>query len=772
MLCTLLLVQAAKAAVFTVTTTADSGPGSLRQAILDANATPGADMITFLIPVAGNRFEGSGANTYAVIELATVLPTITEAVVIDGSTQPNTNIGSIAGQTVGVDAIAQPSIAYPDVYIVPAAGFVFPAITGTVSGNGLSVDATGVTLRAIAISGFGNTSSNSGNASSHADVAVLRSNAARSVNMVVEDCFVSCDPMGTFSALAHRRTKGVGILVAGNNQMGSITRNYLAYSGTYGIYFNGNVDNLNVGPAGTVLGNNNWIISGNQLHNITTNDAIAPNSLTRICDAINLMKCVNFQVFENYIYNADQMGIDLGYNSDFNYLDNNTITGFTRTSAYLVQAGIRVGLSSEGNTLEKNLIYNNTGSNFKGGVYMDRTKIALTTGVVEKDNKDNVIQLNHIYNNAGSGVVLSSFYQGPAPGACYDNTISRNQIHNHTGLGIDLDFDLSANETLVNVNDDGDGDVGTNTRQNFPILDSVRRVAANTYAFYGKAPAGATVEVFLNDGGVNNHGGLLLNYGEGRAYIGSFVEGGAADLRTGTDSYSVDGNVSTNNSNLFAVTLTYTGTVTSTDYITATATVGKNTSEFGPLVPITIVTLDCKLTAFTASLNKQDVLLDWKAICNNDFRSFEVEHSTNGRSFTTMATVLPMATGVETIFSYRHQSVAGGDHWYRLKMIGKTGKASYSTLQRVVVKQGSGELAHLPTVFGSQLSLRIQAAEAERINVTLYHSNGALLRQQQYTADAGWNQLQVKDLGNLPAGTYILQVRKQGESQTRKLIKQ
>jgi hypothetical protein len=35
---------------FIVGTTADSGPGSLRQAILDANATAGADTIAFNIP--------------------------------------------------------------------------------------------------------------------------------------------------------------------------------------------------------------------------------------------------------------------------------------------------------------------------------------------------------------------------------------------------------------------------------------------------------------------------------------------------------------------------------------------------------------------------------------------------------------------------------------------------------------------------------------------------------------------------------------------------
>ena len=42
----LVLAGAALGTTFTVTTTADSGPGSLRQAILNANANAGADQIT------------------------------------------------------------------------------------------------------------------------------------------------------------------------------------------------------------------------------------------------------------------------------------------------------------------------------------------------------------------------------------------------------------------------------------------------------------------------------------------------------------------------------------------------------------------------------------------------------------------------------------------------------------------------------------------------------------------------------------------------------
>jgi photosystem II stability/assembly factor-like uncharacterized protein len=63
---------------FVVTNVNDHGTGSLRQAILDANGTQGTDTITFNIP-------GAGVQT---INLLIPLPTITDPVVIDATTQP------------------------------------------------------------------------------------------------------------------------------------------------------------------------------------------------------------------------------------------------------------------------------------------------------------------------------------------------------------------------------------------------------------------------------------------------------------------------------------------------------------------------------------------------------------------------------------------------------------------------------------------------------------------------------------------------------------
>jgi ELWxxDGT repeat protein len=62
---------------FTVTTTADSGGGSLRQAILDANSLVGTDRVIFAI--------GTGVQT---ISPLSALPTITDPLIIDGTTQP------------------------------------------------------------------------------------------------------------------------------------------------------------------------------------------------------------------------------------------------------------------------------------------------------------------------------------------------------------------------------------------------------------------------------------------------------------------------------------------------------------------------------------------------------------------------------------------------------------------------------------------------------------------------------------------------------------
>src|SRR4051812_28578811 len=88
----------ASAGTFTVSSTNDAGPGTLRQAINDANTNSGPDTIQFSLP----------ANTRTISPPAP-LPTIPEPVTRDGSPQPgfsNAPLTKPSGQLAGSFASA------------------------------------------------------------------------------------------------------------------------------------------------------------------------------------------------------------------------------------------------------------------------------------------------------------------------------------------------------------------------------------------------------------------------------------------------------------------------------------------------------------------------------------------------------------------------------------------------------------------------------------------------------------------------------------------
>ena len=110
---------------YTVTTFVATGPGSLDQAIIDANANPGPDVITFAIP---------GTGPFVI--MPPVFPgftTITEAVTINGYSQPGASQGPIATRIIEI------------------------VLDGTSSGfsSGLNINADNVTISGLDIVNWG-----------------------------------------------------------------------------------------------------------------------------------------------------------------------------------------------------------------------------------------------------------------------------------------------------------------------------------------------------------------------------------------------------------------------------------------------------------------------------------------------------------------------------------------------------------------------------------------------------------------------------------------
>jgi hypothetical protein len=133
-------------ATFTVINTNNSGAGSLRQAINDANANPGKDNIAFNIP-------GTGIHTMAP---TSALPTITDPVVLDATTQEGfsgTPLVELDGTSAGASAIglnlnSGASGSTIRGFVINRFGFHLIQLSGSdnnlIAGNYLGTDATGM----------------------------------------------------------------------------------------------------------------------------------------------------------------------------------------------------------------------------------------------------------------------------------------------------------------------------------------------------------------------------------------------------------------------------------------------------------------------------------------------------------------------------------------------------------------------------------------------------------------------------------------------------
>lgn len=469
--------------VFTVVNTNDSGPGSLRQAIVDANASPGLDTITFNIP-------GSGVRT---ITPVIGFDLISDAVIIDGTTQPG----------------------YAGTPLIELSGFGSAAVGGLVVTGGNS------TIRGLRIVSFS------------ANGILLIGNGGNKV----EDCFVGLDAAGL-----HAQGNGNGIeVVSSNNMIGGTTpekRNIISGNSLAGIYV------VVAGNNGTTSGN---AIQGNYIGTTSDGNFGIPNARQGICLCSNApdQNVTNNQIGGNtpgarnlisynlgagisisgfYATNNIVQGNYIGTNAAGTqslpneygvYIDagrNNVIGGTAPGAGNLIsgnmptffgEGGYGIALWGDNNSVQGNLIGTDaTGTlpvpNGTMGISISRSNNSvggLASGA------GNVVAFNGVsFNIHYPGIAvtaLPAFRVGAVPTG---NQIIGNSVYANTGLGIDIGYDGITSE--VTPNDPGDADSGANNLQNFPVITSALSTSSATTIFgtFNSAPNTAfLLEFFAND---------------------------------------------------------------------------------------------------------------------------------------------------------------------------------------------------------------------------------------------------------------------------------
>src|SRR5262245_26875764 len=426
----------AVAAAVVVTTTRDSGTGSLRAAIVAANATDEPDTIAFDIP---------GGSPHVIVA-ATALPALTKPVVIDGRSEPGfagspvvelkngTGDPSALGLLVGAGSSS--------VFALSIAGFgsgIRLAASGaTVAGNWLGLEpgagvhpGSGNSIGVEIVRGaggnvVGGTSVEARNVIVNNGTGVVITGTGASANLI-EGNYLGTDPSGELAL-----PNGVGIEIAGGataNVVGgtdATARNVIAGNWTDGVQLAGrgtavnSVEGNDIGlsAAGGALGNGNDGVSvsdgalGNTVGgdvsgagNVISGNGFSGVALTGATTRSNV-------IAGNEI-GTDAAGTDFRPNGTGVYLQGgtaNTIGGAQTAARNVISGNDSAGICICGG--QANLVEGNEIGSDASGLHAlrNRLAIALPLGAVRNTlGGTSEGERNLIPGNQNEGVLLNAF---------------------------------------------------------------------------------------------------------------------------------------------------------------------------------------------------------------------------------------------------------------------------------------------------------------------------------------------------------------------------
>ncbi|HXJ32913.1 MAG TPA: right-handed parallel beta-helix repeat-containing protein [Candidatus Eisenbacteria bacterium] len=417
------LVSEAGAAVFTVTSTADSGMGTLRNAITAANATAEADTITFNL----------GSNPPAIV-LNGELPIITQPLTIDGYTQTGSSRNTL---TNGSNAVLAVEVTTPPSVFAPSYAIRIQAADCAVRGLVVNVFTHAVSIEAPA------------------------------TRTTVEGNFFGTDRAGTTGLDSTGVGHGTNVLVYGgtNSTIGGSTlgaRNVIM----------GQVQVSLPGATGNRIENNVIGLdrTGTTKLGATSEAVVVDGPMTTVIDNViagspgaGIRVRANGTTIVGNLIGTDAGGtVAIGNDFDGIIVDlsseDTVIGGTAKGAGNVIGASLKSGIIIAGVSTRTVVQNNAIGVDRGGSVALGNTEggIAVIGGAF-----DTTITGNTIANNQEGGVLFS-------PDAGAPTAILGNVIRDNVGLGIDFGGDG------ITPNDAGDGDIGVNGLgfQNFPVLTS------------------------------------------------------------------------------------------------------------------------------------------------------------------------------------------------------------------------------------------------------------------------------------------------------------
>jgi hypothetical protein len=177
------------------------------------------------------------------------------------------------------------------------------------------------------------------------------------------------------------------------------------------------------------------------------------------------------------------------------------------------------------------------------------------------------------------------------------------------------------------------------------------------------------------------------------------------------------------------------------------------------------------LLHFSGKVEGQKAVLNWTVAQNNQVQYFDVERSTDGITYTSVARIYPKKNNDYSIAD-DVQLLAAGDICYRLKITSTKNNVQHSDAIRLLLKgsNSSPVVAISPNPVRDKMKITINSNENKKVLVNIYDAAGRPMRSINTIAARGAACVDITGLESWQQGIYTVKVMLGNEAFTQKMI--
>lgn len=159
----------------------------------------------------------------------------------------------------------------------------------------------------------------------------------------------------------------------------------------------------------------------------------------------------------------------------------------------------------------------------------------------------------------------------------------------------------------------------------------------------------------------------------------------------------------------------------------------------------------------------REVRLEWKILNDGVDYSFDIERSSDGKSFTKVAEVIePKVTkGGYKHYTYQEVSDKVGRNFYRVEMKTSSGASSMSNAVELMLFEPGTRVMIYPNPVQNELMLEFAEKQTEPVEIELVSAEGTVIQTMTWE---GHTVQQGMDFSQLPGGLYFVRIKMSNES--------